>query len=171
MYPVKLGFDEAKTRINNLIENGHHAEALLTSVFTFEKILHRTLKQLMVSAGFRSKDANSLLKKAQGFNNQKEIWTAFEPNNRKLPEIIGNRHWQHIGKAVRMRNDLVHGVRVYNLTECKETAKEILALLNQTVDIFNQEYGYDGWRRVSVRIKAVLHTDPKITVKTDSGMP
>lgn len=165
MYPVKLGFDRAKNRIKNLIKNGHHAEALLTSVFTFEKILHRTLKQLMVSAGFRSKDANLLLKKTQGFNNQKEIWTIFEPNNRKLPEIIGNKHWQHIGKAVKMRNDLVHGARVYNLAECMETANQILVLLDQTVDRFNQEYGYDGWRRVSVRIKAVLHSDPKISVK------
>lgn len=166
MYPVKLGFDEAMNRIKNLIKNGHHAEALLTSVFTFEKVLHRTLKQLMVSAGFRSKDANLLLKKTQGFNNQKEIWPIFEPSNRKLPEIIGNKYWQHVGKAVKMRNNLVHGSRVYNLTECKEAAEQIIALLDQTVDKFNREYGYDGWRRVSVRIKAVLHSDPKINVKS-----
>lgn len=62
MYPVRLGIDVAKNRINSLIENGHQAEALLTAVFTFEKTLHRTLKQLIVSSGFRSKDANQLIK-------------------------------------------------------------------------------------------------------------
>ena len=67
MYPVRLGFGTAKKRIVTLVENGHHAEALLTSVFTFEKIIHRTLKQLIVSSGFRSKDAKILLSQIQGF--------------------------------------------------------------------------------------------------------
>ena len=42
MYPVNLGFDAAKDRIRMLISNGHHCEALLTSVFTLEKTIHRT---------------------------------------------------------------------------------------------------------------------------------
>jgi len=162
MYSVRLGFNKAKKRIRRLIKNGHHAEALLTSVFTFEKILHRTLKQLIVSSGLRSKDAKLLLSKSQGFKNQKEIWPAFEPTNRTLPEIIGNAHWQHIGKAVKMRNDLVHGTRVYDLSECKETAEQILSLLDQAVSRFKKEYDYDGWSQVSVRKKSVLHTDPKV---------
>ncbi len=165
MYSVRLGFDKAKKRICKLIKNGHHAEALLTSVFTFEKILHRTLKQLMVSSGLRSKDAKAILNKIQGFKNQKEIWPAFEPMNRTLPEVIGNSHWQHIGKAVNMRNKLVHGTQVYDLSECKETAEQILSLLDQTVCKFHEEYGYDGWSRVAVRKKAVLHTDPKVKLK------
>ena len=171
MYPVKLGFDEAKNRIERLIENGHHAEALLTSVFTFEKILHRTLKQLMISAGFRSIDANLLLTKTKGLSNQKEIWPIFEPNNRKLPDIIGNTYWQHIGKAVKMRNNLVHGARVYNLAECMDTANQIVTLLDKTVDVFQKEYNYDGWSRVSVRIKAVLHSDPKVRRPILTTMP
>jgi len=103
MYSVRLGFDSAKKRIKKLITNGHHAEALLTSVFTFEKTIHRTLKQLIVSAGFKNKDAKKLLKQIQGFKKQKEIWSCFDPNGKNLPEIIGNKHWQHINKAVEMR--------------------------------------------------------------------
>ena len=74
MYPVRLGFDSAKLRIKKLMINGHHAEALLTSVFTFEKIIHRTLKQLIVFAGFRNSDADLLLKQMRVFKRQKEIW-------------------------------------------------------------------------------------------------
>lgn len=162
MYPVRLGFSTAKSRIRKLISNGHHAEALLTSVFTFEKIIHRTLKQLVVSAGFRNADAERLLKQVQGFKRQKDIWSCFDPKGRNLPAIIGNNHWQHVNKAVEMRNALVHGSRAYDLDKCKEMAENILELLDQTVCSFNTEYGYDGWATVAVRRKSVLHLDPKV---------
>jgi len=164
MYPVRLGFDTAKKRIKKLQQNAHHAEALLTSVFTFEKIIHRTLKQLVVSSGFRSKDAERLLKQLQGFKKQKEIWQCFDPQNRNLPEIIGNAHWQHISKAVEMRNNLVHGKRAYSLEECRTAAGNILDLLDQTVSAFSNAYGYDGWADVSKRYKPKLHTDPRVKI-------
>ncbi len=88
MYPVRLGFDSAKLRINKLMINGHHAEALLTSGFTFEKIIHRTLKQLIVSAGFRNSDADLLLKQIRGFNKQKEIWCCFDPEGELTKYIM-----------------------------------------------------------------------------------
>ena len=37
MYPVRLGYSVAVTRINNLLKNEHDAEALVTSVFTAKK--------------------------------------------------------------------------------------------------------------------------------------
>lgn len=162
MYPVKLGYGEAKIRINQLLQNGHSAEALLTSVFTFEKVIHRTLKQLIVSAGFRSKDAEAILGRAQGFRAQADLWPCFDPDHAKLPEIIGNAHWQHLAKVVKMRNNLVHGSKVYKLSECKAEAVKMLSLLDQTVDSFNSKYSYDGWSRVAVRKKSVLHIDPKV---------
>lgn len=45
-----------------------------------------------------------------------------------------------------MRNDLVHGSRVYNLSKCKEMVENIIELLDQTVTSFDAEYGYDGWQ-------------------------
>ena len=164
MYPVRLGIDKAISRIKRLIKNGHHAEALLTSVFTFEKTIHRTLKQLIVSSGFRNADSDKLLKQLQGFNKQKEIWACFDPEGRSLPEIIGNNHWQHIGAAVTMRNNLVHGARAYKLEDCKRTAENILDLIDQTITSFNTEYGYDGWSTVSIRRKSTLHSDPKVKI-------
>lgn len=164
MYSVTLGFDSAKKRINNLINNEHYAEALLTSVFTFEKIIHRTLKQLIVSSGFKNKDAEILLNQVKGFKKQKDIWNCFDPNGKKLHEIIGNTHWQHVNKAVKMRNALVHGSRVYHLSKCKEMAEKIIELLDQTVTSFNKVYGYDGWTKVSIRKKSTLHSDPKVNL-------
>lgn len=166
MYPVRLGFENAKRRINKLRKNGHYAEALLTSVFTFEKIIHRTLKQLVVSSGFRSKDAEKLLRQVQGFKKQKDVWQCFDPENRSLPEIIGNAHWQHINKAVEMRNNLVHGKRAYSLDECRIVCGNILDLLDQTVSAFSSTYDYDGWPDVSKRYKSKLHTDPKVKINT-----
>ena len=37
MYPVKQSFVEVDNQLNALINNGHHSEALLASVFTMEK--------------------------------------------------------------------------------------------------------------------------------------
>lgn len=162
MYPVRLGFKTAKKRIRNLIQNGHNAEALLTSVFTFEKIIHRTLKQLMVSAGFRNKDAKKILEQVKGFKNQKEIWSCFDPQGRNLPAVIGNKHWQHVNSAITMRNQIVHGARVYDLAECKAMAENIIDLLDQTVSAFNSEYGFDGWSKVAIRRISKLHTNPKV---------
>jgi hypothetical protein len=162
MYPVKLGYSIAKKRITKLIRNKHHAEALLTSVFTLEKMVHRTLKQLIVSSGFRSKDAEKLLGQVRGFNKQRNIWSCFDPENRSLPDLIGNEHWQYIGKAVEMRNNLVHGKRAYSLEECDAVTRNILELLDHTVSVFNQNYGYDGWSKVSIRKVSRLHSDPKV---------
>ena len=163
MYPVSLGFGTAKKRIVTLVENGHHAEALLTSVFTFEKIIHRTLKQLIVSSGFRSKDAKTLLSQIQGFKKQNEIWSCFDPKHRGLPEIIGNEHWQHVKKAVQMRNRLVHGKQSYTFQECKIMTVNMVALLEHSVAVFNQMYSYNGWSTVAVRKISKLHCDAKVT--------
>lgn len=43
MYPVSIGYAGAIQRINDLMSNGHHAEALVTTAFTVEKTLRRTL--------------------------------------------------------------------------------------------------------------------------------
>ena len=60
MYPVKLGYKDAVKRVRTLIENGHDAEALLTAMFTAEKTLYRTLRQLVISSGFPQRKQTSL---------------------------------------------------------------------------------------------------------------
>lgn len=162
MYPIKLGYAEAKARINALIKNGHNAEALVTSVFTAEKTIRRMLSQLIISAGFTSKQSDSLVSRLHGMDALKEAWSFYEPSNKTLVEIIGNPDWTILKNAARMRNDLIHGVRVYKLAACVENATKVLTVLDSVVLSFKKKYGYDGWSARKRRTKHALHTDPKV---------
>jgi hypothetical protein len=61
-----------------------------------------------------------------------------------------------------MRNKLIHGVRVYETEYCKEQAEKILFVLDSIKQKLEDNYGYSGWDRLSVRKKSKLHLDPKI---------
>lgn len=162
MYPVTLGYDEAKKRIESLLRDGYCSEALVTAVFTVEKMLRRTLRQMIVSAGFTSKAAEHLIYSAKGLKSLKEQWFIYEPNHKSLVEILGNEEWQQISSLARMRNKLIHGVRVYETEYCKEQAEKILFVLDSIKQKLEDNYGYSGWDRLSVRKKSKLHLDPKI---------
>jgi hypothetical protein len=149
MYPVRLGYDEAVKRINRLLSNKHDAESLVTSVFTMEKTFRRTLKHLIVRAGYGPKDADKLLDKFRGLQNIKDLWPLFDPEHGRLPAIIGNTHWQVFDNATKMRNELVHGVQVYNRSACRKTTKQVLTALEATRTTFNQRYGFDGWGKIT----------------------
>ena len=154
MYPVSLGYHEAVRRIQSLITNGHDAEALLTSVFTFEKTVRRMLRFYAVRRGFASKQSDLLFVK-MGFHQLKDVWPCFERNNRSLPDTVG-AHWQTVPPAVTMRNKIVHGEQAFKLTTCRAEAENVLkaldALRNQTLT----DVSYDGWSRLPVRIKPRL---------------
>jgi hypothetical protein len=164
MYPVKLGFNAAVKRVNSLIANGHQAEALLTSVFTCEKTCFRTLRQLVVSSGFASVQADKLMKKFRGFENIKDVWECFDPKHEKLSMFIPKKSLDKIKAAQEMRNDLVHGKRVYGLAVCEAMARDVLLELEVVRKAFENRYGYDGWSTVKSRKRSKLHTDPRVTI-------
>lgn len=155
MYPVKLGFDEALRRIDSLIANGHKAEALVTTVFTFEKTIKRALKCMAIRRGFTSQHADILFKNS-GFKNLQDFWPAFDPHGESLNKILGNQAWQHVPGAVTMRNKLVHGERVYNLVDCEKQAKLVLVTLKSLQTELKTRIGFDGWSRIPVRRKSAL---------------
>jgi hypothetical protein len=170
MYPISAGVEDATNRINRLLKDGYHSEALVTSVFTVEKTMRRVLRQLVVSAGFNSNQANRYMKKLSGINSVKEHWEFFDPDHRKLPDIIGQDDWRKMASEKTgfsyMRNQLIHGIRTYNLSECEAGAKEVILVLQRLVVVFNQTYGYDGWSRATQRKFSRLHADPKVkTIK------
>ncbi|MET3648948.1 hypothetical protein [Phyllobacterium ifriqiyense] len=144
MYPVSIGFDQALERIEALLENGHHAEALVTSIFTFEKLVKRSLRRAVMARGFSRQQADTIMGK-EGFEKLKNIWPVFERKHRPLPSILGNV-WEPIPKAKSMRNDLVHGNKVYDLDECQNKAKEVLAALRALHAFIKQDYGSDPWK-------------------------
>jgi hypothetical protein len=155
MYPVSLGFDEALRRIEQLSKNGHHAEALLTSVFTFEKTARRALRLCIVARGFTSKQAEALLKFANGLEKIKEIWPVFARGNETLPTLIGI-NWQHLKKAQTMRNDLVHGKRVYNLDECEAVSTKVIMALKTFKHELDKNLEHDVWKYLPRRNSSKL---------------
>src|SRR5690348_7325624 len=96
MYPVKLSFAKVIRRIKALLSD-HPAEALVTSMFTFEKLVKRSIRRSIVARGFTVEQAEILLARAQ-FDDLKRMWEVFECNHQRLPEILGAK-WQHIPEA------------------------------------------------------------------------
>ncbi|MBU0579809.1 MAG: hypothetical protein KKA19_01415 [Candidatus Margulisbacteria bacterium] len=164
MCSVKLGYNAAITRINNLLNNGHFAEALVATTVTIEKTIRRTLRQIIVSAGFKSKDAERLINEYRGLESIKKHWDIFDPRNRSLISVIGNSNWQIIKSGADMRNKLVHGIRVYDLAECETQARNLLQVLDHMKDSFDQIYDYSGWEKLKVRRKSTLHNKPLVNV-------
>lgn len=154
MYPVSLGYNEAVRRIQNLLENGHDAEALLTAVFTFEKTVRRMLRFYAVRRGFTSKQSELLFSK-MGFHQLKDVWACFERENRSLPDTVG-KLWHCVPSAVTMRNKIVHGEQVFKLAACRIEAENVLKALDAFREHVLKNVNYDGWSRLPVRIKPRL---------------
>ncbi len=155
MYATRIGFASALGRINALRAGGHSAEALVTSVFTLEKLMRRSIRVAIVSRGFTSKQTKQLLNK-RGFKDLKEIWDIFDRDHETLANVIGQRDWQHIPKAVTARNELVHGHRVFSLADCETMASHVMAGLQKLHSEVTKRYGQDPWAKVKVRRKPQL---------------
>ncbi len=158
MYPVSLGFSQAEARILQLLANGHSAEALLTSVFTFGKTLRRSLKYCIVTRGFTSKQSEEILGR-RGFQELVKLWPCFAPTAQPLSAFVGSQ-WQHVQTSVTMRNKLVHGEQVFKLNDCKVAATHVLKALNDFRAGLQKEINFDGWSRLPTRRKGRLTWNP-----------
>lgn len=163
MYPVSIGYAGALSRINALSANGHHAEALVTTTFTVEKTLRRTLRQLVISAGFPSAMADKIVGNLRGLDAIKNAWELYDPRHRKLTDLLPQADWKTFTDAAQMRNNLVHGIRVYDLVDCDSQARATLGSLASVKTLLDSEYGYSGWSRAKSRLTSRLHVDPKVT--------
>jgi hypothetical protein len=97
----------------------------------------------------------------------KEQWLIYEPHQRTLVEVIGNQEWQQICTLAKMRNKLIHGIRVYEAEYCQEQAEKFLFTLDIVKEKLEVAYGYSGWERLAARKKSKLHIDPKIKIMQD----
>lgn len=162
MYPVTLGYAAAVQRMQAMNANGHHAEALVAVAFTVEKTLRRTLRQLIVSAGFPSRLAEKLVGNFRGLDAIKTAWEYYDPKHRALLEVIDQADWNAFKKIAEMRNSLVHGTRVYNLQICANETTAGLLSLDHTKIALDAEYGYSGWEKGRTRRTSKLHADPAV---------
>lgn len=169
MYPIRLGYETAKKRKDKLVKNGHHSESLVTSVFTAEKTIRRTLRQLIVSTGFKSVIANKIIGRYNGVFQLIDAWELYDPQHRKLTAVVSAADIQTIKDAAQKRNKLIHGEQVFKLDLCKDETKKVLTALDKIKKQFDQEYGYSGWTNISVRKTSVLHTDPKLKNRSQTN--
>jgi len=165
MYSVSLGFESAIGRIQSLLDSNFTSEALVTSVFTAEKTLRRTLRQLMVSSGFISTHADALLKQLRGLHAVGDAWRFCDPQHSKLPQIIGNADWQVLTTCADMRNRLIHGTRVYPSGLCADQTRVLLKTLRRVKRALDKRYHYSGWAPHRKRMKSTLHADPHVPLE------
>ena len=163
MYPVRLGHQIAYNRIQRLLDSGCPAEALLATMFTIEKTFRRVLFQLMISAGFTNAQAKIIMSACQGFDKIANLWPVFDPNQKSVKELVAGNEWDAIIKIKQMRNNLVHGNKVYLLKDCREQVDATLPVLTKYLNTFNNIYGFNGWTEFSIRETPLLHIDPKIS--------
>lgn len=160
MYSADDGYETAEARIGRLLVGNFNSEALVTAVFTAEKTLRRTLRELMVRSGFITSHANKLFDTIRGLNAIKEHWVLFDPDHRALTTLLPDIHWQAIQTAATMRNKMVHGEKVYTTQQCIDSANAVLVAIKETMAIFDREYGYSGWTKHRIRTKTGLHLAP-----------
>jgi hypothetical protein len=107
--------------------------------------MKRTLRRAIVARGFSVEQADKLLER-NGFEQLLAKWEIFEKEHRTLPTILGPE-WEPIKGAKGMRNELVHGNKVYPLTECRTTAKAVLSALRKLHKFAVEDYGVDPWQK------------------------
>ncbi len=90
----------------------------------------------------------------KGFEELKGIWDVFEKNHRGLPEFVGNQQWPYVPEAVRRRNQLIHGARVFTLAESKLYAQHTLAAIGALRARIMKEYAVDPWAKQKTRRKS-----------------
>jgi len=139
------------------------SEAFVLIVFMVEKILRRTLLQLMVSAGFTTEAALNMLKRMHGIESIKNNWKFYDPQGRNLSDIVHNRDWQVIAEAVEERNSLVHGVDHKQEAAYKGRILPLLDAIDGIRNSLGLAYGYSGWKGFKGRSSSALHADPKVT--------
>jgi len=164
MYPLRMPYRKVRSRLKNLVKDGYASEALVTSVFTAERLLRRTLVQLVVSAGFTSNDAFRIVQKMNGLMAVKKAWSLYDPKRRALVQVIGNHTWQQLQEAAKIRNDMVHGMRTHSQGTCKRRARELIDAIDTMKEQLKAAYEFDGWGMHRKRPVSALHADPKVPI-------
>ena len=147
MFPISQGFVGVENRLNALINDGPHDAALLASVFAMEKTIRRALRFCALNRGFTSKQCDRIFNN-MGFEAMKEAWPNYERYYRTLPECVGENYWPHVAKAVKMRNAIVHGSRVYYLSDCRDKALRVKNAIEVLRNTAMQDLGCDPWNRL-----------------------
>lgn len=144
------------------MEGGFHAEAFIASVAVVERVLRRTLRQLIISAGFKSTIAGKIIKRISGLSGIRDAWEIYDPQHRKLKDILGGKTIKVINEVSEKRNRLIHGQRIFKPGVYESEVNKLLNVLQFITDTFEVYYGYNGWQKMRARKKSTLHNAPKV---------
>jgi len=138
--------------------------------------MRRVLRALVISAGFPSSQATALMEKFDSLNKIKEVWHCFDPQHEKLSGFLPQATLQAISETQTMRNQLVHGAKVFRLDLFEQEAERALKALDTLRNTFNNRYSFDEWSQVKARKKSALHFDPRVKqiptlTSTSAGVP
>ncbi len=146
MFSLKRSYKWCRNRIDDLQKTVRTDEAFVLTMFFVEKIIRRTLLQLIIRTGRSKTDAVESVKKLMGIWAVKKAWKNYDPKNRDLEIVIGQPNWETIKGSACLRNVLIHG----SGNEDQRLYKRKLPALIQTLDdisgIFSREYHYSGWK-------------------------
>lgn len=152
MISLKRNYKTARQMLNDLQKTWYPGEAFAFSSFFIEKILRRTLLQLMIlkGSGMTFEDAVQHMTKApktklKGFWAIKNAWKNWDAAGRDLEIVIGSANWKTITDAAEKRNALVHGYGRLAENIYKKELPRLLSALDDVVRIFSAEYKYHGW--------------------------
>jgi len=145
MISLRRRYKTARARIEELKNSAPADEAFVMTVFFVEKIMRRTLLQLIIWKGMSFENAMKVVKRLNGLWHVIDAWPCYDPSNRVLERIIGQPNIDIVTKAAQKRNSLVHG----SGNEGQKVYTRLLPLLVSALDDIKQkfeaEYGYYGW--------------------------
>ena len=164
MYSIKSEYTTVRRRLDEIEQWALPSERFVFSVFLMEKLLRRTLVQLVVSAGFTTEEAFRIVKEMSGVERVGQNWRRYDPHGRTLVAVIGNATWQIVQQSATRRNELVHGSDHRSELSYKRQMRRLLQALDGIKDSLDATYGYSGWRGMQTRDATALHRDPKVRV-------
>ena len=91
-----------------------------------------------------------------GFKDMKNAWPVLNETTEHCLSLLENNVWQHVPEAVTMRNNLVHGSRVYKLSHCRDKAIRVKKAIEVLRDTAMRDLGCDPWRQLPRKKKTCL---------------
>ena len=147
MISIKRRYKTARARLDGLLEWAQPAEAFVLTTFFVEKILRRTIVQLMIRSGLTPPVAfETSNEKLRGLWRVRNTWKKYDPRKRSLEDIIGGDTWDTIKDAATLRNELIHGSGYQSENVYRANHLKLLQALDAMHTSFEAEYGYSGWR-------------------------
>lgn len=146
MFLVSDTSQARELRIRTLLQDDASLGALL-AVVNLEWTIRRAIIALGSSPNL---DLRESLRKCHGHQAFKDLWKleVTPRTNRRLPEVVSN--WENVQRAFKVRNTLVHAIRVVSADYATERAEWALTASHE-IRAFAQSHGVDLDQRLPVR--------------------